>query len=467
MENKNRREKMLALLLGLVVLSPVSGNGITKEDRSLLDKILNGGVTNKVYPGAVGVVGSLDGLLYEEAVGGYSYDAHDKKTKIDTLFDLASLTKVVSTTSTVALLYQHGYLGLDTNVGSILGNEFMNGGKENITVLNCLLHNAGFSPDPVPWYWDPSFGCPNTAQDSPEEDFSCLDPLIYPSFLTETLVTPPGEAYVYSDLSFITLQMVVGTLVLENKLVTPDSMNKCMQLKGPTPRPQESSTPSPQERVCAFEAFVRTEVFHRPADTSALDSTAVSATATGGASGDKKEQAWMPSTGYLPAQELWSHCAPTLNDTGAGSYTHKRLQGQVADGDCYAMGGIAGHAGIFSNALDVATLAQYYLSQTPAQQAQGQMQDHTTSSADALSTTAGKYAKHRTLPYPKLHSHAPSSSSPSPASTLSFLNATTVKLFTTVYNTSQSSRALGWSTNTPLVRLKLYTTTVLHFMHWR
>lgn len=402
---------MLSIFLCFALLTSGIADSDSRRKYKSLDEILDGGVTNKVYPGAVGVVGNLDGLVYGNAVGRHSYDKSDTTMKLGTIFDLASLTKVVSTTSAVALLYQNGYLGLDTNIGSILGNAFMNGGKENITVLNCLLHNAGFAPDPVPWYWDPTFGCPNTAHESPEEDFSCLDPLIYSSFLTETLVTPPGEAYVYSDLSFITLQMVVGTLVLQNKLVPDGSMAQCLALQNSARSAED--TPTPQERVCAFEAFVRTEVFHRPAD-------------TGSSTAGAAEQAWMPSTGYLPAQALWPHCAPTLNDTGAGSYTHKRLQGQVADGDCYAMGGIAGHAGVFSTAPDVATLARYYLSQTGATQGNVQHADRTQ------------------LPWPKLHSEH--------SATMTFLNATTVKLFTTVHNTTQSSRALGWSTNSPLVK---------------
>jgi CubicO group peptidase (beta-lactamase class C family) len=136
----------------------------------------------------------------------------------------------------------------------------------------------------------------------------------------------------------------------------------------------------------------------------------------------------MPTTGFLPAESLWSACAPTLNDTGSGSYTHKRLQGQVADGDCYAMGGIAGHAGVFSTAGDVGKLAQYWLVHTTAE-----------SAADlTLTPTTGVAA-------PAAH--------PRVSGVLPFLNATTVRLFSTAYNLTQSSRALGWSTNTPQVNI--------------
>lgn len=397
-------------------------------DIDILNTFLENGVNNHVYPGAVGVVGSVDGLLYSNAVGRHSYDKNDTLMKLETLFDLASLTKVVSTTSVVALLYQMGLISLDTKIGTILGDEFMNGGKENITVLNCLLHNAGFSPDPVPWYWDPSFGCPNTAHEYPEEDFSCLNSMIYNSFLTETLVTPPGEVYVYSDLSFITLQMVVGTIVQQNNLVTTTDTAHCLSLTN-----NQENISKPQHIVCAFEAFVRTQVFHRPMNSllksktttgmhntiSTTDNTIDTNSSTTIPTTDETQ--WMSHTGYLPPSTLWNTCAPTLNDTGSGSYTHKRLQGQVADGDCYAMGGIAGHAGVFSTVSDVAKLAQYWLTE--------RMEND-----DFSSTT-----------------NVRDGSSSSSSTILPFLNATTVKLFSTLYNSTQSSRALGWSTNTPLV----------------
>ena len=95
-----------------------------------------------------------------------------------------------------------------------------------------------------------------------------------------------------------------------------------------------------------------------------------------------------------------------LQDTGNGSYTHKRPQGQVSDGNAYAMGGIAGHAGVFSTASDIGSFAKNILSSVLSVDNSGE---------------------------------------------LPLLNTTTLKLFTTQYNSTQSSRALGWDTNTPEV----------------
>ena len=83
----------------------------------------------------------------------------------------------MATTSAAALLYQQGLLPLDTLVAdaSLLGPAFANNGKEDITVRNLLLHNAGLPPDPSPNYWEAGFGCPATAQWHPELTFSCSE----------------------------------------------------------------------------------------------------------------------------------------------------------------------------------------------------------------------------------------------------------------------------------------------------
>ena len=70
-----------------------------------------------------------------------------------------------------------------------------------LLVLNCLIHNSGLAPDPVPWYYDPTFDCPNTADAYPAEDFSCLSKIV-DSIMKEVVVQPPGVKYVYSDLGF-------------------------------------------------------------------------------------------------------------------------------------------------------------------------------------------------------------------------------------------------------------------------
>ena len=107
---------------------------------------LEAGVARGAYPGAVALVGDLTGgTVYAHAVGNLTNDGHPPPLsaagpmRLDTRFDLASLTKVVATTSAVALLYQWGDLTLDTPATQILGPGFAQGGKGAITVRHLLL----------------------------------------------------------------------------------------------------------------------------------------------------------------------------------------------------------------------------------------------------------------------------------------------------------------------------------------
>jgi serine-type D-Ala-D-Ala carboxypeptidase len=218
----------------------------------------------------------------------------------------------------------------------------------------------------------------------PAEDTSCLD-RIYSSLMSETLQTPPGEAFVYSDLSFETLQFMIGSVVWRSALLTPAEVLQSPYCAGMAAGDLFQPTTTTVQLQCYFEAFVRTRVFGHAAADGPL----------------------MPHSSYLLAEERREACMPTMNDTlgNENSYTGQRLQGQVGDGNCYAMGGIAGHAGVFSTAPDLGR----FLSRM-------------------LRTLAG-----------------------SGDADDFFLNATTIKTFTTINNVTQSSRALGWDTNTPLV----------------
>ena len=142
--------------------------------QSSLDDILVEGVEKRVYPGVAAMVGDRNGVIYyENGIGMHKYPAdminpndtgNNLPITLDTWFDLASCTKVIATTTAISLLYELGYISLNDKVTDLLlkekemnlGNElwstFDSNGKGSITVLNCLLHNSGLTPDPVP-YW--------------------------------------------------------------------------------------------------------------------------------------------------------------------------------------------------------------------------------------------------------------------------------------------------------------------------
>ncbi len=291
--------EILTVLILVVVCNVQTVVGLKSDDVS---DILRSGVENKVYPGVAAISGSISGkYLYSGSFGNYEYLSNNADSPpVDlqsSVFDLASLSKVIATTSAVALLYQHGYLSVDDKISQHLGDaDYSQNGKENVTVLNCLLHNAGYLPDPVPGYYDLDFGCPNTASYSPAEDFSCM-PSVFTSLLAESLATPPGAAYVYSDLSFITLQFVVGAIALKHELVSANDLRSdCAHYVGGV-RGLEADPGTLYN--CYFEAYVRVHVFQEAAQ-------------------------WLPDTEYLPPNNKAARCLPTTNDT---SYRHTVNQG--------------------------------------------------------------------------------------------------------------------------------------------
>lgn len=279
-----------------------------------------------------------------------------------TLWDMASLTKITGATTATAVLYAAGLLQLDTLVcdPSLLGPAYAAQGKGNITIRDLMLHQAGYPPDPVPNYQLPAFGCPSSTAPQPNLTFSCSE-RIFASLLNQTLQYPTGTQYLYSDLSMITMQYVLGTIVSAHGLVgAADLRPDCA---GADPIASRGLFLS-----CHFEAYVRTRIH-----TSALG---------------------LANTQFLPPLVRWSDAMPTYNDP---TWRHFIPQGQVSDENSYALGGIAGHAGIFTDLPDALRFLGTW----------------------AYSAGGG---------YPLL------------------LNASVRSLFTTVANASFSPRALGWTT---------------------
>ena len=142
-------------------------------DWSPIDILLEESIIDHAFPGCVALIASKDKVLYRKAFGYYTYDK-EIKMQTDTLFDLASVTKVLATTTATALLYQQGLLKLEDKVTKYFP-EFGQEGKEEITIENLLLHNSGFPPDPWPNYWNAEFNCPETPKSKPELSYSCFE----------------------------------------------------------------------------------------------------------------------------------------------------------------------------------------------------------------------------------------------------------------------------------------------------
>ena len=257
---------------------PAAGGWTLNAER--LDPVrdlLREAIATNQTPGGVVVVGTRGGIALREAFGFRSTVPAAEPMTVDTLFDLASLTKVVATTPAVMLLVERGRLGLDDPVVRFLP-ELDRYGKHRIAIRHLLTHTSGLRAgvDLV----------------LPFDGREALLALI----AEEVLEAAPGERFIYSDLDFVLLGEIVSRV---------------------------SGVP--------FEEFVRTELFH---------------------------PLGMRDTMFRPdAQRRQSAAATEACDPDAAPCPDGPgipLRGVVHDPMARRLGGVAGHAGLFSTADDLA-----------------------------------------------------------------------------------------------------------------
>jgi CubicO group peptidase (beta-lactamase class C family) len=240
-------------------------------------------------PGAVVLVARHGRIAYCQAFGNRSLRPKTEPMTVDTIFDMASLTKVMATTPSIMLLVEDGALRLDDKVKRYLP-DFAGGGKDGITVRQLLTHYSGLPAD----------------FDLSKEWFG------YPAALEELWKiktdSDPGIEFKYSDLNYVALSEIVR--VASGKTLDVFS----------------------QERIFA------------PLE--------------------------MTDTGFLPPAKLLPRIAPTetrrntlkyLKGQASQGSLDQILRGEVHDPTTWRMGGVAGHAGLFSSARDVAIFAQMLL----------------------------------------------------------------------------------------------------------
>ena len=242
-----------------------------------VDKVINKAVEDKSFPGAVVLVWKDGKTIYEKAFGNYTYDSSSPKIKTNTLFDLASLTKVVATTTAAMICYDRDLFSLDDKVTKYIP-EFGVNEKDNITIKNLLIHNSGLPA------WKKFYGRDLKYDDVINEIYS------------SELEYKTGEKTVYSDLGIITLGKII-----------------------------EKVTGKSLDVFCTDEIFIPLK---------------------------------MESTFYNPDDSLKKLCAPTETDN---YWRMKTLQGEVHDETSAMLNGVAGHAGLFSTADDLAKLMSVLL----------------------------------------------------------------------------------------------------------
>ena len=238
--------------------------------------VLQRAVADGAFPGAFAVVGTSSGVLAQFGAG--RLDADDDTRPSDyTVWDLASMSKLVGTTSALLQLVAAKRVVIDSPVVSYLPS-WQGAGVQRITVRQLLTHSAGLVAD-LPLYKEA------------ESDTAALL-MIYGA----TPTTPPGTHYLYSDVGFILLGRMI-----------------------------QSITGQPLDQYLAENVFV---------------------------------PLGMSDTRYLPPASWLPRIAPTEIDPWRG----RHIRGEVHDENASKLGGIAGHAGLFSSARDLSKFAQLYLS---------------------------------------------------------------------------------------------------------
>eukprot|EP00457_Paulinella_chromatophora_P005712 gb/GEZN01005729.1/.p1 GENE.gb/GEZN01005729.1/~~gb/GEZN01005729.1/.p1 ORF type:complete len:539 (-),score=39.11 gb/GEZN01005729.1/:50-1666(-) len=357
------------------------------QDWQSLDNIVQAGVDEGVYPGAVAVVALVDDhnhlrFLYHKAFGALTFHDlppylptpppdHPPPVTLNTIYDLSSLTQVLVTSTALAQLHQAGLIpSLDEPVCSehLLGKRFCIGAKAHIsiTLRQCLLHTAGFPAEPDPPYNAPSFNCPESVKTFPKKEYTC-QPLQHASFLAQPLVNAPGTTYLYSDISMFALSWVIGSLARRHSLVQPSELDpECVAAAEENYQSlADFSSATLAVDQCFFleyvERYIAEAVRTPPVTNHHLADEHSNADSNGwnaNHDSDHDEQRGF-SFGFNPPQAIWRMVAPTEDDT-----TYRKtgvIQGQVHDEQAFACGGVQGHAGLFGTASSVTSVLAMWL----------------------------------------------------------------------------------------------------------
>ncbi|MCA9121521.1 MAG: beta-lactamase family protein [Planctomycetaceae bacterium] len=255
-------------------LAPPESLGFVGERLSQIDDIVAAGLGEGEMAGCVVCIGRQGKIAHLKPYGYRQVEPAMVEMTVDTVFDMASITKPVATAMSIMLLVERGDLKLTDRVAEHIP-EFAQNGKEAVTVGDLLLHQSGLTPD-------------NALSDYLESPTKAIE-----NVYALPLRVPPKTKFMYSDVGFIMLAELI-------RKKTGQDVHQFSQ----------------EHLFCPLG---------------------------------------MNDTGYLPRQELRDRAAATEMRNG------RWMQGEVHDPRAYHLGGIAGHAGLFSTAEDLAVFAQMLL----------------------------------------------------------------------------------------------------------
>ena len=181
---------IILLLCGLNVSCQNNKNQQSEYDFTQIDEIILSAINDSAFPGGVVLVSKDRKIIYEKAFGHLTYNDTSAAVTKNTIYDIASLTKVIATTTAAMICYDKNLFSLEDPVAKYIP-EFVQNGKENVTIINLLLHNSGL-PAFKRFY----------------KNYSLEDEVINDIYNTP-LSYEPASKTVYSDLGFITLAKIV------------------------------------------------------------------------------------------------------------------------------------------------------------------------------------------------------------------------------------------------------------------
>jgi CubicO group peptidase (beta-lactamase class C family) len=259
-------------------LSPTPDAARSRDRFAAAHAVLEQAIRDRAFPGAAYGILHNGEVAALNSAGRFTYEAASPQVTPSTVFDLASLTKVIATTAVAMLLYDRGVLSLDARLGEILPGFVIGApsGRERsrVTLRSLLAHSSGL----------PGYIRLFEQHHTPEA--------ILRAALHLPLDAPPDTRAEYSDIGFILLGKALEVL-------SGEPLSRIFQREIATPLGLETA------RFC-------------------------------------------------PPHEWRSHIPPTENDA---TFRHRIIQGEVQDENCFALGGVAGHAGLFANALDLLRFA--------------------------------------------------------------------------------------------------------------
>ena len=296
---------------GLPVAAPQTV-GMNAAKLNQIDALVADAIKDKKLPGAVVLVGHKGKIVFRKAYGNRSLVPTVEKMTVDTIFDLASLTKPIATATSIMILVEQGKLRLNDTIGMYIP-DIDDPEAKKVTIQQLLTHTSGYRPD-----FD--LGEKWTGRDG-----------MRAALKKEKLRNPPGTRFVYSDIGFI----VLGDIVFR---ITGRPLNLFAEETFLDPLTAKPTFVHGDTRFVDLKnprkIFVHDRVITEGTN----------------------------NTDYAPAENIRGQ-SNYLGSTfeGDAKTGDKILRGQVHDPTAFRMGGVAGHAGLFSTADDLARYCQMLL----------------------------------------------------------------------------------------------------------